>query len=219
MSQKSAVANPPPARSPKRPAAKGVQPNLKVLLGLTFLTAALLTPFVISPIYLEALRDQAVELHGFIRGEVYKQATGFGALLFALIETTLTVRKRSRSWPFSLKLPGSIQIWRTVHIFLGVAMVAMVGVHTIGSTGANFNAVFLWVFFGVTLTALVGVVAETSVLESTRRAFGQLPWENKPLSKGNLLRKLRSVWLVSHIFLVWLFGFMLLVHIGFVYYY
>ncbi|WP_216349349.1 hypothetical protein [[Limnothrix rosea] IAM M-220] len=37
--------------------------------------------------------------------------------------------------------------------------------------GLNFNAVFLWVFFAVTLTAVVGVVAGTGVLESPRRQF------------------------------------------------
>ena len=218
MSQESSAVMP-PRRSPKRPKAKGVQPNFKVLIGLTFLTAILLVPFVVSPIYLDALRDRSIELHDFIRGEIYKQSTGYAAMVLALLEVMLTVRKRSRSWPLSLKVPGSIQLWRSLHIFSGVGMVALVGVHTIGAVGVNFNAIFLWVFFGVILTALVGVVAETGILESTRRVFGQLPWESKPLSKGILIRHLRSLWLVSHIFLTWMFGIMLLVHIGLVYYY
>ena len=199
--------------------AAGIKPSFKVLIGLTLLTALLLLPFAFSASYLDILRQSAYELHPYLRGEWYKQGTGFAALTFALVEVLLTVRKRSRTWPIRLKLPGSIQLWRSVHIFLGVGLVATVLLHTLGSTGRNYNAVFLWVFFAVTLTALMGVVAETGILESTRSFFGRLPGRSKPLSKGPLIRGLRSIWLVSHIFLVSVFGVMLIFHIALAYYF
>ncbi|MBP0000736.1 MAG: hypothetical protein J7641_17355 [Cyanobacteria bacterium SID2] len=196
-----------------------MQPSFKILIGLTLLTAVLLLPFALSPIYLDWLRDNSFDLHRFLRGEIYKQATGYGALFFVLLEVMLTMRKRSRSWPIPVKVPGSMKLWRSIHIFLGVGLVGMVLIHTIGSNGLNFNAVFLWVFFGVTLTALVGVVAETGILESTRTYFGTLPGSDKPLFKGPLVRSLRAIWLASHIFLVCVFAVMLVFHMALAYYY
>ncbi len=204
-------------RSPKR--ANQIQPNFKILIGLTFLTALLLLPFVFSSSYLEVLRNNSVELHHFLRGEIYKQITGYIALSFCLFEIILTARKRGRGWIVSIKVPGSMNFWRSMHIFLGVALLGMVAVHTFGANGLNFNAVFLWVFFGVTLTAMVGVVAETGILESPRRDFGRLPGAARALTKGPLIRGLRAIWLTSHIFLVCLFAVMLVMHIILVYYY
>lgn len=204
-------------RSPIRP--RGIKPDFKTLIGLTLLTAVLLFPFAFSAGYLDWLRDNSIDLHQFLRGERYKQGTGYGALTLILLEVMLTVRKRSRSWPIRLKVPGSIPLWRSLHIFLGVGLVGLVLVHTLGANGHNFNAVFLWVFFGVTLSALVGVVAETGLLESSRSYFGRLPGSNKPLTKGPLIRGLRSLWLASHIFLVCIFAVMLVFHIILAYYY
>ncbi|MGF1512858.1 MAG: hypothetical protein ACFB5Z_04065 [Elainellaceae cyanobacterium] len=203
----------------KAPRPRGIQPSLKVLIGLTLLTALLLLPFAFSAIYLDRLREESVELHRFMRGELYKQGTGYAALGFVLLEVMLSVRKRSRSWIGRIKLPGSMQLWRSVHVFLGVGLVAMVLVHTLGSNGLNFNAALLWVFFATTLTALVGVVAETGILESTRSYFGKLPWSPVPLTKGPLIRGLRSLWLVSHIFFVCVFAVMLAFHVALAYYY
>ncbi|PSN16347.1 hypothetical protein C7271_20315 [filamentous cyanobacterium CCP5] len=195
-----------------------MRPGFKTLIGLTLVTALLLMPFALSHAYLDLLRDRSFDLHRFLRGELYKQATGFGALGFVLLEVMLTVRKRSRGWIGKLTLPGSMQVWRSLHIFLGVGLVAMVLVHTLGANGLNFNAVFLWVFFATTLTALVGVVAETGILESSRSYFGTLPG-GKALTKGPLIRGLRSIWLISHIFFVCVFAVMLVFHIILAYYF
>lgn len=212
-----AAAIAPQRRKPTRP--KGIRPTFKVLIGLTLLTALLLTPFVFSEQYLDMLRSRSVELHHLLRGEVYKQATGFAALAFVLVEMLLTVRKRGRGWIASIKLPGSILFWRSTHIFLGVGLLGIVLVHTLGANGLNFNAVFLWVFFATTLTALVGVVAETGILESTRTYFGKLPIAGNTLTKGSLIRGLRAIWLASHIFFVSVFAIMLVFHIALAYYY
>ena len=198
---------------------RGIQPGFRVLIGLTLLTALLLIPFVFSNYYLDALRTHSVDLHQFLRGELYKQATGYVALAFVLIELFLTVRKRSRGWPGRITLPGSMLLWRSVHIFAGVGLLGMVLIHTVGANGLNFNAVFLWVFFAVTLTALVGVVAETGILESTRSFWGPLPNSQVMLTKGPLIRGLRSIWLYSHIFFVCVFGVMLVMHIALAYYF
>jgi hypothetical protein len=100
----------------------------------------------------------------------------------------------------------------------------------VGVTGLNFNALFLWVFFGVTLSALIGVVAETGVLESPRRYFGKSPVKDSShaqglmkqlptFTKGELIRGLRTIWLTTHILLVSAFLVMLGFHIFLSYYY
>ncbi|MEM7061726.1 MAG: hypothetical protein AAF572_00975 [Cyanobacteria bacterium P01_B01_bin.77] len=196
-----------------------MKPKFVTLILLTLLSAALLAPFVVSPIYLDAFREHSVELHRFIRGELYKQTTGYVALVFVGLEMLLSLRKRGRSWFGKLKLPGSMIWWRSLHIFLGVGLLAIVLVHTIGATGLNFNAVFLWIFFAVTLSALVGVVAETGVLESPRKLFGVPGNKDLVVTKGPLIRNMRAVWLPTHIFLVSVFLLMLGVHVFLAYYY
>lgn len=212
-----AAAIAPQRRHTMRP--RGIQPGFKVLIVLTLVTAALLAPFAFSDYYLEALRARSFDLHQFIRGELYKQGTGYAALVFVLLELLLTVRKRGRGWLARIKLPGSMLFWRSTHIFLGVGLLAIVLIHTLGSNGLNFNAVFLWVFFATTLTAMVGVVAETGILESTRSYFGKLPGSSVVLTKGPLIRGLRAIWLTSHIFFVCVFAVMLGFHIALAYYY
>lgn len=203
-----------------------MQPKFSTLIILTVVSAVLLIPFALSPIYLDVLRDRSFDLHQFLRGEVYKQGTGFAALTLVIIEMLLTARKRSRSWPIKFKMPGSVILWRRVHIFTGVALLAIVVVHTLGASGLNYNAVFLWSFVGVTFTAMIGVAVETGVLESPRKVFsfsgfGAKSTEGKAdgVGKGALIRGMRAVWLKSHIFLVSVFAILLAVHIFLVYYY
>lgn len=201
-----------------------MKPQFSTLIVLTLVCAALLVPFALSPMYLDTMRDRSFDLHQFLRGEIYKQGTGFAALVLIAIEMLLSLRKRSRSLPIKVKVPGAVMLWRTIHIFTGVALLAFVLLHTVGASGLNFNAVFLWIFFGVTLSALVGVVAETGVLESPRKIFsfsGQKVVEGEAtgMGKGTLIRGMRAVWLPSHIFLVSVFGLMLTFHIFLVYYF
>ena len=201
-----------------------MQPKFSTLIILTVVSVALLVPFAVSPTYLDALRDRSFDLHQFLRGEVYKQGTGFAALALVIIEMLLTARKRSRSWPLKVKMPGSMILWRSAHIFTGVALLLIVVIHTVGASGINYNAFFLWTFVGVTFTALVGVAAETGVLESPRKVFsfsGSKQVEGKPagIGKGALIRNMRTVWLKSHILLVSVFLILLAVHIFLVYYY
>lgn len=199
-----------------------MKPKFSTLIILTFICAALLIPFALSPWYLPMFRDRAFELHQTLQGGLYKQITGYTSLVFILIEIILTIRKRARGWKIKITLPGSMQIWRSVHIFLGVALLGVTLIHTVGSNGLNFNAIFLWVFFAVTLSALVGVVAETGVLESPRKYFGfGSPKDGNSLTitKGPLIRNMRQVWLPTHIFLVSVFVVMLGCHIFLAYYY
>jgi hypothetical protein len=208
-----------PSQQRKMTMARGIQPGFKILIGLTVLAAVLLLPFAFSDHYLDALRTHSVDLHQLLRGELYKQFTGFVALAFVVLELLLTLRKRGRGWIVRIKLPGSMLLWRCIHIFAGVGLLAVVLVHTLGANGLNFNAVFLWVFFAVTLTALVGVVAETGILESTRSYFGRIPGSRAVLTKGPLIRGMRAIWLFSHIFFVCIFGVMLVMHIALAYYF
>ncbi len=200
-----------------------IKPTFSTLMILTFIVVFLLLPFALSPLYIQALRDQAFELHLLLQGNIYKQITGYSSLVFVIIEMIFTLRKRGRGWKLPLKIKGTMQFWRTLHIFLGVGLLATTLIHTVGVTGLNFNAIFLWVFFGVTLSALMGVLAETGILESPQRYFGKHPRKNgsysKTLTKGELIRGLRKVWLTTHILLVSAFLVMLGFHIFLTYYY
>lgn len=203
-----------------------MKPRFSTLILLTVLTALLILPFVFSGLYLPQLQAQAFALHETLRGSLYKQITGFISLAFVLAEVALTLRKRGRKW--KVKLPGSILIWRSLHIFAGVGLIGIVLFHTLGATGMNYNSIFLWVFWGVSLSALVGVVAETGVLESPQKYFGWVPVtaDLSPaklpfglFSKGPLIRNMRALWLSTHIFLVCIFVVMLGFHIFLAYFY
>ena len=199
-------------------------PKFSTLILITLITAVILVPFAVSGWYLPMLREQAFGMLDFTRSDLYKQGTGFTALAFVVFEMILTLRKRGRRW--KIAIPGSMLWWRSLHIFLGVGLVAMILVHTWGATGSNYNAIFLWVFFGVSLSALMGVVAETGILESSQKYFRLVPFELGTLtkaipsvSKGPLIRGLRLFWLSTHIILVSLFMVMLGFHIFLAYYF
>ena len=203
-----------------------MKPKFSTLIILTLLSAAILTPFAVSPIYIPILREKAFKVLLFLQGNIYKQITGYIALGFVVLEMVLTARKRGRGWKIKLSIPGSMQLWRSLHIFLGIGLLGIVLIHTIGVAGINFNAIFLWVFFGVSLSALVGVVAETGVVESSQKRF--LPWLSSMtadgkripgISKGNMVRGMRAFWLSTHIILVSIFFVMLGFHIFLAYYY
>ena len=203
-----------------------MKPKFSTLIILIFLSAAILAPFAVSQIYIPVIREQSFDLLQFLQGQLYKQTTGYVALAFVLFELILAARKRGRGWIVQIKVPGSIMMWRRLHIFLGVGLLSIVLIHTIGMHGLNYNAVFLWIFFGVSLSALMGVVAETGIVESPRKRF--LVWlsNKKPngektlgISKSILIRNLRGLWLGTHIILVSIFFVMLVVHIFLAYYY
>lgn len=203
-----------------------MKPKFSTLIILTLLSAAILTPFAVSPIYIPILREEAFEVLLFLQDNLYKQVTGYISLTFVILEMVLTVRKRGRGWKIKLSVPGSMQLWRGLHIFLGVGLLAIVLIHTIGVAGINFNAIFLWIFFGVSISALVGVVAETGIVESSQKRF--LPWLSSTttdgkkipgISKGNIVRSMRAFWLSTHIILVSVFFVMLCFHIFLAYYY
>ena len=203
-----------------------MKPKFSTLIILTLISAAILAPFAVSPIYIPILRERAFDALFFLQADVYKQITGYVSLAFVILEIILVARKRARGWKIKFSIPGSMQLWRSIHIFAGVGLIAMVLIHTIGVAGINFNAIFLWVFFAVSLSALVGVVAETGVVESSqKRFFPMLKTATASgksvsgISKGNMIRGMRSLWLNTHIILVAIFIVMLCFHIFLAYYY
>ena len=207
-----------------------LRPTFSTLIILTFASTILLLPFALSPLYIPELREQAFELYLLLQGNIYKQITGYASLLFVILEMIFTLRKRGRGWKLPFKIPGTMNLWRQLHIFLGIGLLGITLIHTVGVTGLNFNAIFLWVFFGVTLSALMGVVAETGVVEYPQQYFaqkrvkvstniGSITKTIPTLPKGKLIRGLRSVWLTTHLLLVSLFIVMLGFHIFLAYYY
>ncbi|MEL6929301.1 MAG: hypothetical protein AAFO95_11780 [Cyanobacteria bacterium J06600_6] len=203
-----------------------MKPKFSTLIILTLISAAILAPFAVSPIYIPIFRDKAFDLLYFLQGNFYKQVTGYVSLVFVLVEMIISVRKRGRGWKLKLSVPGSMQLWRKLHIFSGVGLLAIVLIHTVGVAGINFNAIFLWVFFGVSLSALVGVVAETGVVESSQKRFFPMLKTATPdgkkvpgISKGIMIKSMRAFWLNTHIILVGLFFVMLAFHIFMAYFY
>ena len=203
-----------------------MKPKFSTLVILIFISAAILAPFALSSWYEPILREQSFDLLMFFEGNLYKQITGYVCLVFALLEVALVARKRGRGWIVKVKVPGSIQFWRKLHVFLGVGLIAVVLVHTVGLNGLNFNAIFLWVFFAVSLSALMGVTAETGIVESPQRRF--FSWVSNSsmdakavpgVSKSTLIRNLRSFWLGTHIILTAIFFVMLGFHIFLTYHY
>ena len=203
-----------------------MKPKFSTLIVLTLISAAILAPFAVSPIYIPILREKAFNLLFFLQGNLYKQITGYVSLAFVILELILVARKRGRGWKIKLAVPGSMQLWRSIHIFAGVGLIAIILIHTIGVAGINFNAIFLWVFFAVSISALVGVVAETGVVESSQKRFlpmfrtATVNGKKVPgISKGNMVRGMRALWLNTHIILVAIFFVMLCFHIFLAYYY
>ena len=203
-----------------------MKPKFSTLIILTLISAAILAPFVVSPIYIPILRERAFDVLYFLQDNLFKQITGYVSLVFVIIEMVLIARKRGKGWKIKMSVPGSMQLWRSIHIFAGVGLLFVVLVHTIGVAGINFNAIFLWVFFAVSLSALVGVVAETGVLESSQKRFLPMFKTATPsgkkvpgISKGNMIRGMRLLWLNTHIILVAIFSVMLVFHIFLAYYY
>ncbi len=203
-----------------------MKPKFSTLIILTLLSAAILTPFAFSSIYIPILREKAFTTLLFLEDNLYKQITGYIALAFVILEMVLTARKRGRGWIVKITIPGSVQLWRRLHIFLGVSLLSIVLIHTIGATGLNFNAIFLWIFFAVNLSALIGVVAEAGVLESPQKRF--LTWTSTQtpdgktiagISKSNMVKGIRAFWLNTHIILVSIFFIMLAFHIFLAYFY
>lgn len=209
-----------------------MKPKFSTLIVLTLVMAAILLPFALSGMYIPWMRDGLGPAFGHrnfsilavLQTDLYKLSTGFLVLALVVFELVLALRKRGRRW--KIAVPGSILFWRSLHIFVGVGLVATVMLHTGGATGDNFNAIFLWVFFGVALSALTGVVAETGILESSQKYFGLVPegWHLiakrfPPVSKGPLIRKLRAIWLSTHIILVSMFCVMLGFHIFLAFYF
>ncbi len=197
-----------------------MKPTFKTLAILTVLSIVLLIPFIISDVYLEPLRDQAFRAYQVLQGDLYKQITGFVTLGFFAGEMLLTLRKRGRQW--KIKVPGSVLFWRQLHIFLGVAFIGIVLVHTGGDMGENFNFIFLLTFIAVSLSAMLGVAVETRVLLAPARVFQPSEQGGRSfllISKGALIRKLRSLWLGSHIALVAAFTVLLGFHIFLAYYF
>lgn len=203
-----------------------MKPKFSTLIILTLISALILVPFAVSPIYIPIFREKAFDVLYFLQDSLYKEVTGYVSLVFVILEMVLTARKRGKSWKIKLSVPGSMQLWRKLHIYLGVGLLAIVLIHTVGVAGINFNAIFLWVFFAVSLSALVGVVAETGVVESSQKRFFPMLKTTAPdgkvipgVSKGIMIRNMRALWLSSHIILVGLFFVMLIFHIFMAYYY
>jgi nitrite reductase (NADH) large subunit len=128
----------------------------------------------------------------------YKQITGFSLLGLTIILFTIALRKRAKKEIF-----GKYQLWRLIHVVLGIFMLTTLILHTGFSMGEKINFLLLLNFVVV---MLMGVIV-TFVFSS-----------EKP---GNELtvRKLKSHSSRFHLYLTWPLPVLLLFHIISVYYF
>ena len=197
-----------------------MKPKFSTLIVLIFLSAAILAPFAVSHLYEPVIRANSFDILLFVQGDLYKQITGYIALVFVILEMFLVARKRGRGWIVKLKIPGSILFWRKLHIFLGIGLLALVLIHTIGLNGLNFNAVFLMGIFCCQFISTGWRNSRNGYCRIISKKIFRLVIDQEDRGKevagvtnSTLIRNLRSFWLGTHIILVAIFFVMLVFHI------
>lgn len=137
------------------------------------------------------------------RDNIVKQWTGYTLLGITVVAMVLGLRKR---WRFTDRL-GSYDIWRLIHI--GVGLLAAVGlfVHTGLRPGANLN---LWLFLSFVATLIFGALAGLATGGDHKLREHHIGTAKKPA------RRL-PVW--GHIIAVWPLPALLMVHVLVVYVY
>lgn len=128
----------------------------------------------------------------------WKQVTGYSVLALTVIGLLMSLRKRWRIFKL-----GDFNYWRIVHIALGVAVLAVLLLHTGLHLGSNLNMALMLAFLGVALTGSIagGVVAFESRLN--------------PLTA----KRLRSYINHTHLILFWPLPVLLGFHIVSFYYF
>jgi nitrite reductase (NADH) large subunit len=133
------------------------------------------------------------------RESFWKQVSGYSVLSLAVIGLAMSLRKRTRR----MQRLGEFASWRLVHVFLGVATLAGLLVHTGGRLGAELNLILSGTFISL---ALVGGVAGSAIAFEHR------------LSAATA-RRLRTNWAWLHIVLAWPIPVLLAFHVLKTYYF
>lgn len=181
--------------TPLKPALGYKTLMIAAVIAVALSLVALLAP----PIPYPASMDLSWQWDQLWRDSFWKQVSGFTALGLAAVGLILlTLRKRWRR--FAL---GQFAHWRLVHTLLGVAVVAVLVVHTGDRFGNQLNSLLMSSVLGLTsagalISALVAVEHRVS---------------------GSFVRRLRTnaIWL--HILFFWAMPLLLAFHITKTYYF
>jgi nitrite reductase (NADH) large subunit len=133
------------------------------------------------------------------RESFWKQVSGYSVLALAFLGLAMSLRKRTR-WMQRL---GEFSSWRLVHVFLGVATLAGLLVHTGGRLGSELNLLLSSTF--VVLAFVGGLAGSTIAFEHRLSAA--------------TARRLRSNWAWLHIVLAWPVPVLLTFHVLKTYYF
>ncbi|MFK8050844.1 MAG: FAD-dependent oxidoreductase [Halioglobus sp.] len=126
------------------------------------------------------------------RNETYKQFSGFTILGLTLLSLIFSMRKRITRFSF-----GNFAWWRVAHVFLTVAVLAVLAIHTGFRLGDNLNLILISTFLALVLAgALLGLTITFEHRLAPARA-----------------RQLRSWGIWSHVLLSWPLPALLGMHI------
>jgi nitrite reductase (NADH) large subunit len=155
-------------------------------------TALALSCLVVPPVREPRLWLARDWFHTLSFDSGFKQITGYVALGFALLGSTLAVRKRIGRLAF-----GAYDTWQLIHVLLGGGAAATVVLHAGFRLGVSFNASLMLAFSAV--------LASGAVVGALPISKAQSPWA----------RNVRA----AHQLLVWLLPPLLAVHVLTVYYF
>ncbi|MEX0732180.1 MAG: FAD-dependent oxidoreductase [Aquisalimonadaceae bacterium] len=128
---------------------------------------------------------------------LWKQISGFTLVGLSFVGMALSLRKRTRV------RVGNFGAWRLLHVALGIAALALLGIHTGLHLGNNLNRMLIINFLA--LSAIGAVAGGVSALE-----------QRLPARWGG---RLRRWWTWAHILVLWPLPVLLGFHILAVYYY
>jgi nitrite reductase (NADH) large subunit len=132
------------------------------------------------------------------REGAYRQVTGFTLLGSSVLAALISFRKRCRRLAF-----GSFPAWRTIHVTIGIATLAVLAVHTGFRLGHNLNFALMTSFLVVNLVgSLAGGI--TALEQKINRRMG---------------RALRSALVLAHVVAIWPLPILIAFHVLAVYYF
>lgn len=170
--------------------------TIAVISALSLLAA--LAFWLVGPVPYRQTVQAKMQLDLLWTDGTAKQISGFTLLGLALVVVLLSLRKRIRRFSF-----GDFGLWRIVHTALGVAMMAVLFLHTGLNLGHNLNMALMSVFLAI---VFAGAFAGAAVSWAHRLAAGRAAaWQRT------------AVWV--HIVAFWPLLVLLTFHVLTVYYF
>ncbi len=142
---------------------------------------------------------QSISLDTFWRTSLFKQISGFGILVFALIISVLSIKKRTRK----LHQLGDYADWRVAHTVIALLVIFILFAHTGFRFGDNLNLYLMLTFSSLLFTGAIAGIAIASEHQLSRQ----------------MSKRLRQFSTWSHILILWPLPALLGFHILKTYYF